>query len=248
MKVVFHDDFYSVYTSDPAAAGGRMESVVSAFGSDAVFVEAAPAPRQDIAAVHTELYIDSVAREGLYDIAALAAGGAIMAAEIGLSEPCFGLIRPPGHHASSASAWGFCFFNNMAVAITALRRRNRIKSAYVLDIDLHYGDGTVNILGKLTDMTVCNVKAGSRNHYLLDVDQEMEACTADLIGVSAGFDNHADDWGGLLHTEDYEEIGKMVRAAANRIGGGCFAILEGGYNHAVLGLNVRALMAGMAGG
>jgi acetoin utilization deacetylase AcuC-like enzyme len=75
----------------------------------------------------------------------------------------------------------------------------------------------------------------------------MEACTADLIGVSAGFDNHADDWGGLLHTEDYEDIGKMVRSAADRNGGGCFAILEGGYNHDVLGRNVRALMAGMSG-
>lgn len=76
------------------------------------FVEPRPAARQDIAAVHTPLYIEPVVRQGLYDIAALAAGGAIMAAEIGLSEPCFGRIRPPGHHASAASGWGFCFFNS----------------------------------------------------------------------------------------------------------------------------------------
>jgi acetoin utilization deacetylase AcuC-like enzyme len=74
----------------------------------------------------------------------------------------------------------------------------------------------------------------------------MKNCRADLIGISAGFDNHSADWGGLLHTEDYEEIGHRVRSAADRNGGGCFAILEGGYNHEVLGENVLALIQGMA--
>ena len=47
-------------------------------------------------------------------------------------------------------------------------------------------------------------------------------------------------------TEDYHEIGKMVRQAALRNNRGCFAILEGGYNHRVLGHNVLALMEGMS--
>ena len=55
----------------------------------------------------------------------------------------------------------------------------------------------------------------------------MSACEADIIGISAGFDHHQEDWGGLLATEDYFEIGHMVRNAARRIGGGYFAILEG---------------------
>jgi acetoin utilization deacetylase AcuC-like enzyme len=66
------------------------------------------------------------------------------------------------------------------------------------------------------------------------------------IGISAGFENHRDDWGGLLLTEDYTEIGYMVREAAQRCQGACFGVLEGGYNHSVLGANVRALLQGLS--
>ena len=247
MKVVFHEDFYQVYTSDPAAAAGRMEAVVETIRPQAEFVTARPASETDIIAVHTADHIQAVRLSGLFPIAALAAGGAAQAAEIGLSEPCFGLIRPPGHHASSGSAWGFCFFNNMAIALEKLKREKKIKSAYVLDIDLHYGDGTVNILEFKDYVTVCNIEAHHRNVFLKAVAAEMQQCQVDLIGISAGFDYHESDWGGLLKTEDYHEIGQMVRVAARRSQGGCFAILEGGYNHEVLGPNVMALINGLSG-
>ena len=247
MKVVFHEDFYKVYTGDPASAPGRMEAIVETIEPHVEFIQAEPAVRQHIAAIHSEMHIRQVENQGLYEIAALAAGSAIQAAQIGLSEPCFGLIRPPGHHASAASAWGFCYFNNMAVALEALRRKNKIKSACVLDFDLHFGDGSVNILEKRNWVTVNNIESLSRSDYLKEVESAMKNCRADLIGISAGFDNHTDDWGGLLYTEDYEEIGYRVRSAADAMGGGCFAILEGGYNHEVLGQNVMALIAGMSG-
>ena len=246
MKVVFHEDFYQVYTGDPAASSGRMEAIVETIEPQVEFLSAKPALRQHTAAIHTEMHIQHVENQGLYEISALAAAGAVQVAKIGLSEPCFGLIRPPGHHASAGSAWGFCYFNNMAVALETLRRQKKIESACVLDIDLHFGDGTVNILGKRNWVTVINVEAHSRSHYLQEVEETMKNCRVDLIGISAGFDNHAEDWGGLLYTEDYEEIGYRVRSAAGCNGGGCFAILEGGYNHEVLGGNVLALIQGMA--
>ena len=245
MKVIFHEDFYQVYTGDPAAATGRMESIVKAIEAQAIWVTATPASRQDIAAVHSEAHIQAVIDQGLYDISALAAGGAIQAAQIGLSEPCFGLIRPPGHHASAASCWGFCFFNNMAVALTALRRQQHIETALVLDIDLHFGDGTANILEKQPWVEVINFEDHNRNRYLEDVADVLENHPVDVIAVSAGFDHHVDDWGGLLRTEDYKEIGRLVRAVARRNNSGYFAILEGGYNHDVLGDNVLALIQGM---
>jgi acetoin utilization deacetylase AcuC-like enzyme len=89
--------------------------------------------------------LNYVRQEGLYDIAALAAGGAIQAARLGLETPAFGAIRPPGHHASSDSCWGFCYFNNMAVALLTLKDEGLIETATILDFDLHYGDGNVNI-------------------------------------------------------------------------------------------------------
>jgi len=211
------------------------------------FIKAEAASEADIAAIHTKAHIEHVKGQGLYPIAALAAGGAIQAATIGLKEPALGLIRPPGHHASSNSSWGFCYFNNMAVALKRLKLSNRIESAYVLDIDLHFGDGTENILGDKGYVTVHNCEGNSRDAYMNEVADKMAQCQADIIGISAGFDNHKEDWGGTLSTDDYREIGRLVRAAARRCGGGCFAILEGGYNHQVLGHNVLALVEGLSG-
>jgi len=246
MQVIFHEDFYQVYTYDPAAEAGRMEAVVKVIQPHVEFITAQAAQLEDIKAVHSERHIDSIRGQGLYDIAALAAGGAIQAARRGLEEPCFALIRPPGHHASADSAWGFCFFNNMAVALTHLKRAGLIQSAYVLDIDLHFGDGTVNILDGLDWVGVYNIAAHDRQWYVREVLDEMKHCQADIIGISAGFDNHAQDWGGVLETEDYHAIGESVRAATLRSGGGCFALLEGGYNHKVLGSNVLALIKGLS--
>ncbi|MCX8042713.1 MAG: histone deacetylase family protein [Desulfobacterota bacterium] len=245
MKVVFHEAFYRVYSSDPAAASGRLEPIVAALGGMAEFITAEPASQENIQTVHTTDHIEDVKAEGVYDIAVLAAGGAIQAARIGLSEPAFGLIRPPGHHASRSSAWGFCYFNNMAIALVTLKQEGSIRNAFVLDIDLHYGDGTVNILGGENWVEILNPQARSRAAYYQEVKEKLEGIKVDLIGVSAGFDHHVDDWGGLLTTEDYATIGALVRQAAKRCGGGCFAILEGGYNHSVLGKNVAAFMKGM---
>ncbi len=247
MKVIFHEDFYQVYTSDPAAEKGRMEAIVQTIQSHVEFVTAVPATQAQISAVHAQRHIEHVRRIGPYSTAALAAGGAVQAATLGLTEPCFGLIRPPGHHASADSAWGFCYFNNMAIALESLKQSKQIQEAYVLDIDLHYGDGNVNILSSKDYVTVCNIDSFDRSAYIDRVTSEMENCHADLIGISAGFDNHKDDWGGLLATEDYQIIGQRVKSAADQNGGGCFAILEGGYNHNVLGQNVMALIDGLSG-
>ncbi|MDD5224334.1 MAG: histone deacetylase family protein [bacterium] len=246
MKVIFHPDFHQVYTSDPAAAEGRIEAIIQIIEKKVDFVTALPASREDIALVHSEDHINSVKNGGLYEIASLAAGGAIQAAEIGLSEPAFAVIRPPGHHASGDSCWGFCFFNNMAIAMKTMLHRGRVRNGYVLDIDMHFGDGTMNTIGHYQIFTVYNPVAHYREAYMDEVKREMDSCSADIIGISAGFDNHEADWGGVLKTEDYREIGKLVRDAARRNKGGYFAILEGGYNHIVLGYNAMALIEGMA--
>jgi len=246
MKVVFDQAFYTVYTSDPAAEAGRIQAIVKALPTDVTFVETEPASYDQLHLAHTTEHIRMIQEQELYDIAALASGGAITAARIGLKEPAFGLIRPPGHHASADAAWGFCFFNNMAIALLSLKNENLIDSAYVLDVDLHYGDGTVNILGDTDWVNIFNPAKNSRTSYLESVESELSKVESDIIGISAGFDNHLADWGGLLATEDYFAIGRMVRERAKQNSGGCFAILEGGYNHSVLGQNVTALINGMS--
>jgi len=245
MKVYFHPDFYSVYTGDPAAAAGRMEAIVNTIASRVDILSFSPATESDLQSAHSKGHIESIRRQGLYDIAALAAGGAIQAAETGMSEPSFALIRPPGHHASADSCWGFCYFNNMAVSLYRLQSTGRIETAFILDFDLHYGDGNVNILGSESWIDILNPESYDRQSYLVEVKQALDATTADVIAVSAGFDNHAQDWGGLLSTDDYRTMGRWVREAALRNHGGCYGIFEGGYNHEVLGGNVLAFIEGL---
>ncbi|OPY88228.1 MAG: Histone deacetylase-like amidohydrolase [Smithella sp. PtaU1.Bin162] len=246
MKVVYSEKYKQVYSTDPASAAGRIEAVEIALRGRVKFVEPRPASREDILLIHTAQHINDVEREGVYDIAALAAGGAIMAAEIGLTEPCFALIRPPGHHASAGSAWGFCYFNNMSIALAKLKCADKIKKAFILDFDLHYGDGNVNILGGRGYVNILNPTGSNRNEYLKSVEYNLTGTDADMIAVSAGFDNHEQDWGGLLKTEDYKFMGNLVRETALRNQGGCFGILEGGYNHSVLGKNVLAFIEGLS--
>ncbi len=246
MTVYFHHDFYEEYTSDPAAESGRMEAIVDELSSVVELVECEPATEEDLLAAHSSGHLNWVHSQGLFDVAALAAGGAIQAALRSLSEPSFAVIRPPGHHASASSCWGFCYFNNMAVSLLRLKRDDLIQQAFVLDFDLHFGDGNVNILERNPWVEILNPEASARDAYLEEVRIALEGTTADMIAVSAGFDNHVNDWGGLLFASDYKIMGQWVRAAAERNGGGCYGILEGGYNHNVLGTNVLAFIEGLA--
>ncbi len=247
MKVFFHPLFYEKYARDAAAKNGRMESIVKEITPYVEFIDCVPATEDDILAAHDRFHFELIQEAGLYEIASLAAGGAIQAAVSGMIEPSFGLIRPPGHHASANSSWGFCFFNNMAISLYHLRAEHNIKQAYVLDFDLHEGDGNINILGQESWVEICNPESLEREAYLEEVYSGLESTQADIIAVSAGFDNHEHDWGGLLHISDYKTMGKWVREAANRNGGGCYGILEGGYNHDVLGKNVLAFLLGLQG-
>lgn len=245
MKVVYHEDYNMVYTSDPAASAGRIQAVKRVLEGKVTFVEPAPAALDDILRLHTPEHVEYVKRQGLYEIAALAAGGAVRAAEIGLTEACFALIRPPGHHASADDSWGFCYFNNMAIALEKLKDQGKIKKAFILDFDLHFGDGNVNLLGGKDYVKILNPPTRSRSDYLKTVEKELAETGADIVAASAGFDNHEDDWGGLLKREDYTFMGGLMKEAARRNSGGCFGILEGGYNHSVLGGNVLAFIEGL---
>ena len=249
MKVVYDERYREVYSSDPAATPGRIESIYEELRGDYEFVKPEPATEEDLRLVHRENHINSVKRSRLvYEVAIMAVGGAIRAAELAMrGEPAFGLIRPPGHHASRDSSWGFCYFNNIAISIEKLRRRNKITKALTVDIDLHYGDGTANIFAENPDVSYFHVKGESRQRYLDNLRGYLAAQhDYEIIAVSAGFDRHEEDWGGLLRTEDYLSIGRMIREYAESVcDGKRYAVLEGGYNLEVLGKNVKSLLVGM---
>ncbi len=87
MKVIYHEDFKESYCSDPAAADGRIEAVIEVIEGRVEFVEASPADEEDILACHTDNHVAHVRRQGLYDIAALAAAALSRQPSTVLSNP-----------------------------------------------------------------------------------------------------------------------------------------------------------------
>jgi len=247
--VVYHSRYCEVYSGDPASAAGRIESILDELKGYFEFVEPEPADEKDLLLVHSRDHVDCVKSHRLtYEIALLAVGGAVRAAELAIeANPAFALIRPPGHHASRSSSWGFCYFNNVAVAVEKWRAEGKIGKAVIIDVDLHYDDGTANIFASSPEVTYFHPEGSSRQLYLDELNRFVEARreSFDILAVSAGFDRHEQDWGGLLKTEDYFTIGKVLKGfAEKRCHGRRFAVLEGGYNHSVLGKNVKALLDG----
>ncbi|HID43823.1 MAG TPA: histone deacetylase family protein [Archaeoglobaceae archaeon] len=198
---------------------------------------------EDILLVHSKWHHDDIKdMHKIYEIASLSAGGAIKAAKISLDKPAFALIRPPGHHASPEHCWGFCYFNNIAIAVRRLMKDKIIERAVIVDFDLHFGDGTDNVFKEDENVEYFHMK----NRDIEGISDFLSKIDYDIIAVSAGFDRHKDDWGGILEIEDYREIGRIVKERSEeKCYGRRFAVLEGGYNHAVLGKNVRAFIKGM---
>ena len=64
----------------------------------------------------------------------------------------FAAVRPPGHHAETNTAMGFCFFNNVAVAAEHLRRRHGASRVAIFDFDVHHGNGTQHLFEERSDV------------------------------------------------------------------------------------------------
>ncbi len=253
MRIIYSDRYGERYPSNPVEHPRRVIQAAKELAGYE-FQEPSPASKADILRVHSPEHLERVAMRGMLPAASFAAGGAIAAAELALDGvPAFALIRPPGHHASSSTSWGMCFLNNMAIAVKRIRERaGRI---LILDIDLHFGDGTANIFRWSEGVRVVNIGAIDANFDYLSLDaqgyiDQVERVLAqggyDLLAVSAGFDTYVNDWGGLLDIDDFCEIGGLVRDAAERFcRGRRFAVLEGGY-HEDLRLCVEAFVDGMS--
>ncbi|NMC06288.1 MAG: histone deacetylase family protein [Candidatus Lokiarchaeota archaeon] len=212
------------------------------------FLEPTHASMEDIFRVHAASHYDEISGDKyLLDVSLLAAGGAIAAAESGWDNiPAFAAIRPPGHHASPGSAWGFCFFNNIAVAIRKLLAGGKIASAFILDFDLHFGDGTANTFNKVNNVEYFHPDSLVSETFIGDIEERFaEEKEYDILAVSAGFDRYIDDWGRLLKRQDYTIIGKLCKQfSREKCHGRRFAVLEGGYNFPELGANIKAFCDG----
>jgi acetoin utilization deacetylase AcuC-like enzyme len=156
----------------------------------------------------------------IFAIAKLAAGAAILAAEHAVAgRPAFSLMRPPGHHAERNRIMGFCYFNNIAIAVARLLNQDKARRVALLDFDCHHGNGTEDIfrgdertLFVSLHQSPCypgtgSVMQGNCLNYPLPPDTGPEPFLAaldegfkrihdfrpDVLAVSAGFDAHKND-------------------------------------------------------
>jgi acetoin utilization deacetylase AcuC-like enzyme len=160
---LFHDPGF-------AAPLGRHVMPISKFGLVAdevrrelpgVRIESPPpVGEEDLLRVHTSHYIGAV-RGGqprelaesqkfpwspeLFPSVLLTNGGLLSAARLALEEGSSGVLASGFHHACADHGEGFCTFNGLVVALETLRSEGRLRTGAVLDLDLHYGNGTASL-------------------------------------------------------------------------------------------------------
>ena len=144
----------------------RFASLIAVSGLERSLVRlrARPATADELLRVHTPEHVEAVERASAqlggdagggtpfgrhsFEIAALATGGCIVAADAvldGTVRNAYVLCRPPGHHAEPASGMGFCLFSNIGVTVRHLQQARGIERVAVVDWDVHHGNGTETI-------------------------------------------------------------------------------------------------------
>ena len=173
-----------------------------------------------------QIDMDTFMSAGTLEAALRGVGAAVAAVNAvfnGEADNAFCAIRPPGHHAESRRAMGFCLFNNAAIAALYARVHYDAERVAVVDFDVHHGNGTQEIFSSDGDLfygsthqmplypgTGAASETGIGNIFnapLREGDGGAEFRTAmsniilpaldafapDLVIISAGFDAHRDD-------------------------------------------------------
>ena len=184
----------------------------------------------------------------------------------------YALCRPPGHHAGPAWFAGYCYLNTAAAAVQVLRHAG-VSPVGILDIDLHYPNGTAAIVATMGDASlhslhaapVTNVADGTvepatdrevavefpgvpdADNYLHQLEQSLSelAGESEALVVSLGYDIVAGDPHGSWEFEPqiFTEIGRLLAACGKPV---C-VIQEGGYALDQLAACSEAFATGLLG-
>lgn len=231
------------------------------------FVEPDPLTPVQARAVHSRRYIDDLVHlrdkpalrrselpltRQIVDGFFLASGGTLTAARLALQNGRAMNLSGGFHHAFAAEAQGFCYLNDVAIAVRMLQREKAIKRALVIDLDVHQGNGTARIFRRNGDVFTFSMheennyppkekgsldvglKSGCRDaeyHKLLNkhLNDIRARFSPDIIFYLAGVDTFENDrLGGLALTrEGMAERDRMVRDFAGEIP--LVTVLAGGY-------------------
>ena len=107
-------------------------------------------PETGLASVEKEPYADTLLCANSKKAILRSCGAGIAAVDdlMNKNERIFCAVRPPGHHAETIKAMGFCFVNNIAVAARYLQNKYKINKIAIIDFDVHHGNGTQEIFYK----------------------------------------------------------------------------------------------------
>ena len=182
-------------------------------------------PKEGIIGVEKEPYADTMLCPDSENAILRSCGSGIAACDdlIKNNERVFCAVRPPGHHAETVRANGFCFINNVAVAARYLQKKYDIGKVAIIDFDVHHGNGTQEIFykdksvaygsshefplfpgtGAENETGVGNIynatlKAGIKSEEFHDIFEKkvltpVEKFKPEVILISAGFDAHKRD-------------------------------------------------------
>ncbi len=182
-------------------------------------------PSRGIVGVEKEPYADTMLCSNSKNAILRACGSGIAACDdlIKKNERVFCAVRPPGHHAETVRANGFCFINNIAVAARYLQKNYSIHKVAIIDFDVHHGNGTQEIFfkdnsvfygsshefplfpgtGSENETGVGNIfnatlKAGTESKEFFKIFEKkilkpLDKFKPEVILISAGFDAHTRD-------------------------------------------------------
>lgn len=183
-------------------------------------------PDLGLVGVEKEPYADTLLCVNSKDAILRSCGAGIAAANDlidGTKKRFFCAVRPPGHHAETTRANGFCFVNNVAVTARYLQNRFNIKKIAIIDFDVHHGNGTQEIFysddsvfygsihehplfpgtGLENETGVGNIfnapiSAGTNSEDFLEIFsnkilKNVDKFKPEIILISAGFDAHKRD-------------------------------------------------------
>ncbi len=245
--LVSHDDCLEHEPGSEPETPARLRAILTALDAPAFDdLDREPAPRLEPArllAIHNREHIDRIRNTcpetglasldhdthlspGSWEAALRAAGAGVRAVDAvigGAASNAFCAIRPPGHHATSDRAMGFCLFNNAAMAARHARQAHGLEKVAIVDFDVHHGNGTQEIFWR--DPSVLYASTHQMPHYpgsgaasetgvgnIVNVPlaagdgsaaferaiksvilPALERFEPDLVIVSAGFDAHRAD-------------------------------------------------------
>ncbi len=286
LQIVSHPDYDAGFSPDHRFPMGKYSALIDRLRASgalgrARLHEAPPAPAEALFRAHDPLYVEQVLSLGVPDRIAreigfpvtervarrarLAAGGTMLAARLALTHGIACNTAGGSHHARRAHGAGFCTFNDVAVAALDLLAERPAARILVVDLDVHQGDGTAQILADERRVFTFSMHA-EKNYPLrkmasgLDIGLEdgledraylerlantLPALSSrgpfDLIFYNAGVDPHHEDRLGRLALSDDGLAARdaMVISHFRTLGVPVCGVIGGGYSRDIAALAAR---------